>query len=337
MPHEGRCNVSLVADRPLTADDRPLELLRAIQGLGQGPSAIKALSAMQRCSRPGIPDFRKMEGSNASAKAEKPFVLLVIGGTTKNNWYEAFAGQRVGERPVQVEMAFWDDIEVTAFDDSGAVVAAHASPHPIPGTSMERSRTFLPDFVLVRSAPFGIHNQDWTNAMLGLLSVPSLNSWDSLLKCQHKPVIYNHLLQLRKKMGMSAPGVYNFPLIPQTYYASYRGFAFCSGFPLVLKLGTVHAGYGKAKVESQEQWEDMKSLVALQGRYATTEPFIKWDYDLRVQKIGPHYRAFRRFSENWKGKGIGRQHDEDIPVTDQLRGWVDAAAAALGMDICAVC
>ncbi len=153
--------------------------------------------------------------------------------------------------------------------------------------------------MLVRSAPFGIHNQDWTNAMLGLLSVPSLNSWDSLLKCQHKPVIYNHLLQLRKKMGTSAPGVYNFPLIPQTYYASYRGFAFCSGFPLVLKLGTVHAGYGKAKVETQEQWEDMKSLVALQGRYATTEPFIKWDYDFRVQKIGSHYRAFRRFSENW--------------------------------------
>ncbi len=60
----------------------------------------------------------------------------------QNNWYEAFSGHRVGERPIQVEMAFWDDMEVTSFDDSGAVVAAHASPRPIPGTSMERSRTF---------------------------------------------------------------------------------------------------------------------------------------------------------------------------------------------------
>jgi hypothetical protein len=274
--------------------------------------------------------------TDMEAAPGKPFVLLVVGGTTKNNWYDTFAGQRVGERPVVVEMCFWDEMEVTAFDDSGAVVAAHASARPIPGTSMERSRTFVPDFVLVRSAPFGIHGQDWTNTMLGLLSVPSLNSWDSLLKCQHKPVIYSHLLQLRKRLGKNAAGVHNFPLIPQTYYASHRGFSFCSGFPLVLKLGTVHAGYGKAKVETQEQWEDLKSIVALQGRYATTEPFIKWDYDFRVQKIGNHYRAFRRFSENWKGKGIGRQHDEDIPVTDQLRGWVDAAAAALGMDICAV-
>jgi hypothetical protein len=34
-----------------------------------------------------------------------------------------------------------------------------------------------------------------------------------------------------------------------------------------------------------------------------------WDYDFRIQKIGNHYRAFRRFSTNWKGKGMN-QHDE---------------------------
>ena len=30
------------------------------------------------------------------------------------------------------------------------------------------------------------------------------------------------------------------------------------------------------------------------------EPFIKWDYDCRIQKIGSHYRAFKRVSMNWK-------------------------------------
>jgi hypothetical protein len=31
------------------------------------------------------------------------------------------------------------------------------------------------------------------------------------------------------------------------------------------------------------------------------QPFIDWDWDGRIQKIGPYYRVFKRVSMNWKG------------------------------------
>ena len=75
---------------------------------------------------------------------------------------------------------------------------------------------------------------------------------------------------------------------------------FVNSFPCVVKVGTAHSGFGKMRMKSMDEMEDFRSVVALQGRYVTCEPFIKWDYDFRIQKIGPHYRAFRRYSTNWK-------------------------------------
>eukprot|EP01087_Luapelamoeba_hula_P021533 TRINITY_DN7553_c0_g1_i3.p1 TRINITY_DN7553_c0_g1~~TRINITY_DN7553_c0_g1_i3.p1 ORF type:complete len:473 (-),score=92.45 TRINITY_DN7553_c0_g1_i3:135-1553(-) len=273
--------------------------------------------------------------SAAARKIYKPQrILLVIGGKPDIDWYKLFAGASIhnGDVTIKVEMAAWDEIRLISYGDSGVVVDLLPSHYKF-AHLRKRVVSIVPDFLLVRSAITGVHGQDWRNVLYGFMHgcLPSINSLESLYICQHKPIVYGKLRELQKELG----GFKAFPLIPQTYYANWSAMTFSTGFPLVAKVGTAHAGYGKMKLKDQSEFEDFQSVVALQDRYVTAEPFIDWDYDFRVQKIGQHYRAFRRFSTNWKGKGLN-QRDEDIPVTPRLKQWVDAAARAIGMDICAM-
>ena len=60
------------------------------------------------------------------------------------------------------------------------------------------------------------------------------------------------------------------------------------------------------------------------------------DFDIRIQKIGNHYRAFRRTSKHWKSNVDFAMKDEDIEVEERYMVWIEAAAQACGMDICAM-
>lgn len=74
------------------------------------------------------------------------------------------------------------------------------------------------------------------------------------------------------------------------------------GYPLVVKLGHAHAGYGKMKLDNHKQFEDFKSIVAVTNHYCTAEPFIEGIFDVHVQRIGRHLRAFERraMAGQWK-------------------------------------
>ncbi|EKE40010.1 hypothetical protein ENUP19_0190G0006 [Entamoeba nuttalli] len=257
--------------------------------------------------------------------------LLVIGGRPTINWYKLFKNTSIGNYTIEVEFTMWDEMVLTSYSDSGCIISIMPSKYAIPDTPMNTRRTFQPDFLLIRGACQGVYGQDWRNELLGLMycGIPSINSLESLYMCLEKPVIYSKLLQIHKQYKEK------FPLIPQTYYPSWSSMSFNTGFPLVAKVGTVHAGFGKMKLENQEDFDDLVSLIALQNRYVTTEPYIKWDYDFRIQKIGDHYRAFQRVSSCWKGKGMN-QTDNDVPVTDEYKRYIDLASKALGMDICAL-
>eukprot|EP01130_Rhizamoeba_saxonica_P000034 TRINITY_DN1002_c0_g1_i5.p1 TRINITY_DN1002_c0_g1~~TRINITY_DN1002_c0_g1_i5.p1 ORF type:complete len:266 (-),score=44.94 TRINITY_DN1002_c0_g1_i5:454-1137(-) len=218
-------------------------------------------------------------------------------------------------------MASWDEISLVTYHDSGAVL--HLSKSSFPLHDKQKSpRTCLPHFLLVRSACFGTHGQNWKNILLGLYAanIPSVNSLESLYLCQEKPVIYGKLLQIRNRLGKN-----RFPLIDSTYYSDWKSMTFSTGFPMVAKVGTAHAGFGKLRVLDEDGFSDFRSVIALQDRYVSTEPFIDWDYDIRIQKIGDHYRCWRRESANWKGSGFN-QTDEDIEVEPRFREWIDVAA-----------
>jgi hypothetical protein len=74
------------------------------------------------------------------------------------------------------------------------------------------------------------------------------------------------------------------------------------------------------------------------NEHCFVEPFVAGACDLRIQKLGPHLRAFRRtgVSGEWK-TNTGTALMECVAVEARWRRWAEAAAAMFGgLDILTV-
>jgi hypothetical protein len=81
-------------------------------------------------------------------------------------------------------------------------------------------------------------------------------------------------------------------------------------FPGVVKVGSTHAGFGKMLVKDQGEYRDAESIIAMTNDYYTTEELIpNVVEEIRIQKIGDHYRAYYRRSERYVSfPHLGRQY-----------------------------
>jgi hypothetical protein len=51
-------------------------------------------------------------------------------------------------------------------------------------------------------------------------------------------------------------------------------------------VSSTHAGYGKLQVLNEADMKDVRCVLALHNDYFTAEPFIRHEYEFRIQKIG---------------------------------------------------
>jgi hypothetical protein len=119
--------------------------------------------------------------------------------------------------------------------------------------------------------------------------------------------------------------------------------------PAVMKVSHAHAGMGKIKLDESAAFRDMATVLALNNNYCTSEvssspllfricirvcacvhsqilhhpqPFIDAEYGLRVQKIGNHYRVYKKVytGSGWKSQFGGSDlqlielNDVRVPV-----------------------
>jgi len=237
--------------------------------------------------------------------------------------------------PLRVEQAGWEDIILAAYSNNKVYVDIRASREAAPGTNMNQFRAGVaPSFLLIRNTVTSLTN-DHKNLLYGFkyANVPSVNSLESVYNFLERPWTFSELIKIRNRVGEE-----NFPLIEQNYYSTHQEMIITPQYPIVVKVGPAHAGFGKVRLTNHHDFEDIRSLVALHQDYCTAEPFIEGEYDLRIQKIGGSIRAFKRISVsgNWK-TNTGTSMVEVIPLTPQHKLWVEESAKMFGgLDILAV-
>lgn len=245
--------------------------------------------------------------------ASGPRVLVI--DSDAHDWRQVFGGG------VQVEQGEWEHLMVTSEAKSVTVHLRGRKGGP-------PARSFMPDVVLVRKLVRGLTPRDYhTNALYGLLvsGVPAVNSLSSIRACLERPLVYAALHCIAQRLGEEL-----FPLLPLTLSTDPRAMAAPQQWPAVLKVSSAEAGFGKMRVRDEAAWRGLGHFVGATGDYATVEEFVaQREYDIRVQRVGAHLRAYHRQSSNWKGN-VGSSVLTEVSVTAEYRRWAEACAELFG-------
>jgi len=147
-----------------------------------------------------------------------------------------------------------------------------------------------------------------------------------------RPIMFAALREIEQRLGNE-----RFPLISQTYWSNPKQMVITE-FPFVAKVSHAHAGMGKMKVDKDNQFSDLRTVLSLHGDYCTGEPYIEAEYGLRVQKVGKTYRVMKKIftGSGWKSQ-FGGASLVEIELTPQYKLWADECSKAFGgLDILAL-
>jgi len=268
-----------------------------------------------------------------------PAATLLVIQSDKYDWPLLFRGRTLRDgRSIRVVQAGWLDIHVHAdtYSSSGLCVDVAKPARTATLQEGERCpRTVQPDFVLVRNE-VKTPDFDGRGLLNGLLfaDLPAVNSLTSILLFCERPAVQGQLHRIQRRFGNE-----HFPVVAQHFASSHSALMYGYTFPAVVKVGSAHAGAGKMMITDHHQMSDFRSVLQMMPKeHCMVEPFIQGQSDLRIQKIGGHYRAFRRqgISGEWK-TNTGCSIMEEIEVCDRWRFWADSAAELFGgLDILTV-
>lgn len=268
-----------------------------------------------------------------SSNDKLPVVLVI--GPFDEDWYKICEDCKSKFR---IEQALFEDIGISSYEDT-MVLSLHP-PKEIKYDFQRDKRIISPVLVLVRSSVRYCSNRlgnnfDFRNVLYGIIhgGIPMINPHPAVLYDLERPLMFGLLKEIQRELGED-----NFPLIPQTYYSEAQEMIISPEIPFVIKYSYPHAGYGKIRVLNSNDFDDIRSIVAIDNYYCAAEPLIDADYELRIAFIAPdYYRVHKRKSGNWKVNFGFCNTREDFELKPLFKSWVDEIRKRIpGMDCFAI-
>ena len=212
--------------------------------------------------------------------------------------------------------------------------------------------TISPAACLIRNFPTDLTPQGHVHTLVGLCMsrIPAVNDLRSIYMGMNRAMVYAELASIGRDpdrgLGLVAP----LPVVPLRYVANNKDVEASSlvrslrdmvgsvgaeesgaigatlEAPLVAKVGSTHAGFGKMFCRDEQALADLRSILLPQSEFYTLEPFVEHAYEYRIQYIDGHVRTFRRTSDtSWKNN-TGNVAFTPIPVTKEDEQWAQAVA-----------
>ncbi len=103
-------------------------------------------------------------------------------------------------------------------------------------------------------------------------------------------------------------------------------------FPVVVKVGNYHGGFGKTLVRTEEQWLEVCDLLFVTDDYITVEPYIEYLNDIRCLAIGERMWAMKRQGRFWRANQMTTKHAL-VDVDDLLARYTRQAMEHFGADV----